>query len=118
LGAIFLRTIASEHQPAGGVFSPGHSVPEDRKMLKPALATALFLAASVVPLYAASSPMSKPTTECNAATIAETQTKADAIPNAAHKRIALRQLTLATDSLKAHKLTDCRSHLTHAMHEI
>ncbi|WFU08633.1 hypothetical protein QA646_15230 [Rhizobium sp. CB3090] len=87
-------------------------------MLKPVLATALFFAASVAPLYAASSPMSKPGTECNAATIADTQTKADAIPNAAHKKIALRQLTLATDSLKAHKLSDCRSHLSRAMHEI
>jgi opacity protein-like surface antigen len=77
-------------------------------MLRSILIAAVFAAAGIAPAYAAS--MAK----CDDASIAALQTKVDAMTDQTKKTAATKQVTLAKDAMKAHKMKNCVTHMENA----
>ncbi|WP_157386316.1 hypothetical protein [Rhizobium leguminosarum] len=69
---------------------------------------AIFAAAGTMPAYAAS--MAK----CDDASITALQTKVDAMADQTKKTAATKQVAMAKDAMKAHKIKTCVTHMENA----
>ncbi|UWM76480.1 hypothetical protein N1937_04345 [Rhizobium sp. WSM4643] len=77
-------------------------------MLRSILIAAIFAAAGTMPAYAAS--MAK----CDDASITALQTKVDAMADQTKKTAATKQVAMAKDAMKAHKIKTCVTHMENA----
>ncbi|AVA23445.1 hypothetical protein ACXHXG_17910 [Rhizobium sp. LEGMi198b] len=77
-------------------------------MLRSILIAAVLAAASTMPVYAAA------TVKCDDASIMALQTKVDAMTDQTKKTAATKQVTMAKDAMKAHKMKNCVTHMENA----
>ncbi|AYG60986.1 hypothetical protein [Rhizobium jaguaris] len=77
-------------------------------MLRSILIAAAFAAAGVVPAYAASA------VKCDDASITALQTKVDGMTDQTKKAAATKQVAMAKDAMKAHKIKTCVTHMENA----
>jgi hypothetical protein len=82
-------------------------------MLKPILVAAAFAIAFVQPVFAQDAML-----KCDDASMMKVQTKMDAITDAAmkeKKEMAMKELEMAKEAMKANKTEDCVMHVEGAM---
>ena len=77
-------------------------------MLRSIVIAAVFAVAGIVPAYAASA------VKCDDASISALQTKVDAMTDQAKKTAATKQVNMAKDAMKAHKMKTCVTHMENA----
>ncbi|MDL2403931.1 hypothetical protein PY650_00715 [Rhizobium calliandrae] len=78
-------------------------------MLRSILIAAVFAVAGVVPAYAATAAM-----KCDDASITALQTKVDSMTDQTKKAAATKQVAMAKDAMKAHKVKTCVTHMENA----
>jgi hypothetical protein len=82
-------------------------------MLKLTLVAAAFAIAFIQPVYAEDSMM-----KCDDASMMKVQTEMDAMTDSAmkaQKEMAMKEMEMAKDSMKANKAEDCMMHMDNAM---
>jgi hypothetical protein len=83
-------------------------IPEETKMLKTALATAVLVVALAVPAMAMEM-------KCDDASMTMMKTQMDGMKDMAMKDKAMKEMDMAKGSMKMNKMEDCKKHMDKAM---
>ncbi|MDE1991279.1 MAG: hypothetical protein KGI75_02200 [Rhizobiaceae bacterium] len=75
---------------------------------------AAALAAATMPAYAATPMKAATTMKCDDASMTAVQAKVDAMTDATKKAAATKQMAMAQDAMKAHKMKTCVTHMENA----
>jgi hypothetical protein len=87
-------------------------------MLKSTLIAAALIAAAAMPAFSASTSTSMPMSKCDDASMTSMQEKIDGMTDKSHQKMAMKEMTMAKTSMKAHKLKTCGMHMDRAMKDM
>ncbi len=80
-------------------------------MFKTTLAAAAFAILTIQPVFAEDAMMMK----CDEASMMKLQTEMDAVKDESMKMMAMKEMDMAKESMKADKMDDCTMHMDGAM---